>query len=163
MQQEKLYKCPTCKQLFPRDLVYIKKYTKKNGEISEIVCRCKQCAKIASKESASRRKEEVREYHKKWYKEHHIPALKRPKKFKNSSQYNDFYLYHITPEEKAKLPKYCEVCGATIETDRLCIDHSHTTGKIRGVLCHNCNTALGLLKDNPVRIEKLLEYIKQRN
>jgi hypothetical protein len=33
---------------------------------------------------------------------------------------------------------------------------------VRGILCHNCNTALGLLKDSPERVQKLLEYISSK-
>lgn len=39
------------------------------------------------------------------------------------------------------------------------VDHSHETGKVRGLLCSNCNRALGLLKDNPARVQGLLNYI----
>ena len=42
---------------------------------------------------------------------------------------------------------------------RLCVDHDHDTGKVRGLLCHHCNTALGLLHDNPERILNLHAYI----
>ena len=40
------------------------------------------------------------------------------------------------------------------------LDHDHITGKIRGLLCFHCNTALGLLKDDPSRILALLDYLK---
>jgi hypothetical protein len=40
-------------------------------------------------------------------------------------------------------------------------DHDHKTGKFRGWLCHSCNAALGLLKDDPERIAKLLNYIER--
>lgn len=40
------------------------------------------------------------------------------------------------------------------------VDHDHTTNKIRGVLCGNCNTALGKLGDSVESIEKVLSYLK---
>ncbi len=44
----------------------------------------------------------------------------------------------------------------------LAVDHCHVSGKIRGLLCKNCNTALGSFKDNPFIIGKALEYISQQ-
>lgn len=44
---------------------------------------------------------------------------------------------------------------------RLCVDHDHKTGKVRGLLCMSCNIALGKLKDNSTIIESLLTYIKR--
>jgi hypothetical protein len=41
---------------------------------------------------------------------------------------------------------------------RLHVDHDHVTGQVRGLLCANCNAALGLLRDEPQRIEALLAY-----
>lgn len=41
----------------------------------------------------------------------------------------------------------------------LCIDHCHTTNKIRGLLCSNCNTALGLLNESPEKMNGLLDYL----
>lgn len=42
----------------------------------------------------------------------------------------------------------------------LVVDHDHVTGKVRGLLCSNCNVALGFLQDDPIRIEALLNYAK---
>ena len=39
------------------------------------------------------------------------------------------------------------------------VDHDHTTGIARGILCHRCNTALGLLKDDPALVVKALDYL----
>ena len=40
------------------------------------------------------------------------------------------------------------------------IDHCHDTGKVRGLLCSNCNTGLGHFKDDIIALEKAIEYIK---
>lgn len=42
------------------------------------------------------------------------------------------------------------------------VDHCHTTGRIRGLLCSACNTALGLLEEDPQRIKALLHYVEER-
>jgi hypothetical protein len=44
------------------------------------------------------------------------------------------------------------------------VDHCHTTGKIRGLLCNDCNTGIGLLKDNVIFLESAINYLnKSRN
>ena len=43
------------------------------------------------------------------------------------------------------------------------LDHKHGTEHSRGILCHNCNVSLGLLKDNPETILQLAAYITQWN
>lgn len=50
----------------------------------------------------------------------------------------------------------CEVC---MSSSNLHIDHDHDTNKVRGVLCHNCNTALGLLLEDVEIMESLKRYI----
>jgi hypothetical protein len=44
---------------------------------------------------------------------------------------------------------------------RLAIDHCHETGKIRGLLCFSCNTALGSFKDDPAIITAALSYLRE--
>ena len=46
-------------------------------------------------------------------------------------------------------------CGWTFH-----IDHDHVTGKVRGLLCQNCNVALGAVKDNPEHLQKLIAYLE---
>jgi hypothetical protein len=42
-----------------------------------------------------------------------------------------------------------------------CVDHNHTTGAIRGLLCDNCNLAAGKMKDDYKAILRLAEYIQK--
>ena len=58
----------------------------------------------------------------------------------------------------------CAICGNTPEegrgnTSKLNVDHCHETGKIRGLLCHKCNTGLGLLGDTKEGLLKALNYL----
>ncbi len=41
-----------------------------------------------------------------------------------------------------------------------CVDHDHKTGKFRGVLCQDCNSALGRVKDSIKTLERLVAYLK---
>lgn len=57
----------------------------------------------------------------------------------------------------------CAICQSP-ENGRyahLSVDHNHDTGKIRGLLCNNCNRGIGLLKDDPKILEQAKEYIEK--
>ena len=57
----------------------------------------------------------------------------------------------------------CKICGINKKDARkgeLCVDHCHDTLKVRGLLCHVCNSALGLFKDDPELIKKAFKYVK---
>ena len=68
--------------------------------------------------------------------------------------------YGLTVEEYERLTgkDECEACGST---HRLCIDHNHETGEVRGLLCNDCNIALGLLEDDLERLASLAGYIRR--
>jgi hypothetical protein len=42
-----------------------------------------------------------------------------------------------------------------------CVDHCHKTEKIRGILCHDCNVALGLLQDSPTILTAAADYLRK--
>lgn len=57
----------------------------------------------------------------------------------------------------------CDICGGTRPGGRFNnwhIDHDHLTGLVRGVLCAHCNTAIGLLGDDPSRIRRAAAYLE---
>lgn len=53
----------------------------------------------------------------------------------------------------------CAVCGGADTNKHLAVDHCHTTGKVRGLLCSKCNQGLGLFKDNPALLTKAAQYV----
>lgn len=67
-------------------------------------------------------------------------------------------------EEKQK--GKCAICGGDgfkmrdWHWKKLVVDHCHVTGKVRGLLCHNCNRALGLLKDDPQNLLNAVNYLE---
>jgi hypothetical protein len=53
----------------------------------------------------------------------------------------------------------CEVCSQRCKT---VWDHCHRTGKFRGWLCSPCNTALGMVYDNPATLRALADYLDNK-
>lgn len=57
----------------------------------------------------------------------------------------------------------CKICGSRSMDkirDVLAVDHDHVTGRIRGLLCSNCNMLLGHAKDNTTTLLKAIQYLK---
>lgn len=53
----------------------------------------------------------------------------------------------------------CKICR---DTKNLCVDHCHTTNKIRGLLCSTCNKALGAFKDNINILNSAIKYLDHK-
>ena len=74
--------------------------------------------------------------------------------------------YNMTREDRDSMIKsqnyQCAICGYFFKSEKHThIDHCHTTGKIRGILCSYCNMAIGLLKDSTEIIENAAKYLKK--
>lgn len=52
----------------------------------------------------------------------------------------------------------CAICGRNQK--RLCVDHDHISGRVRGLLCNSCNNGLGRFKDNPKSLRKAADYLE---
>jgi hypothetical protein len=56
----------------------------------------------------------------------------------------------------------CAVCGTTEMVGRgWHVDHCHTSGNVRGILCHHCNVGLGHFKDDVVNLERAIGYLRK--
>jgi Recombination endonuclease VII len=75
--------------------------------------------------------------------------------------------YGLTPEAFDVLLQVqsggCGICKTPLRCDRgTHVDHDHASGRVRGLLCHSCNLALGLLADSPNRLLAAADYLKGR-
>ena len=75
-------------------------------------------------------------------------------------------MYNIHEDDLLELYKKaeqrCQICGRPEETmtRSLAIDHDHKTGKVRGLLCHQCNRGLAHYRDNPELLEAAAKYLR---
>jgi regulator of replication initiation timing len=138
---------------------------------------CKKCGEEKALELFAKgkgyvngRKNECKKCHSnrmtEYYKSH---PEQRLKKIQANTYYKPNWSRHkITKEQYDELVALyegkCHSCkendATNIDHDHNCCDKSFSCGQcVRGVLCHHCNTALGLLKDDVQKIQNLLEYI----
>lgn len=71
---------------------------------------------------------------------------------------NDDY-WKMYKEQKGR----CGICKRRMYSKRykvFCVDHNHTTGEIRGLLCHNCNRALGMFRDDPIALKRAIGWVE---
>lgn len=47
--------------------------------------------------------------------------------------------------------------------DRVCIDHDHETGKVRGLLCFFCNAGLGMFEERIETMERAIRYLRENS
>lgn len=74
--------------------------------------------------------------------------------------YEDFHKMFDAQDGKCKI---CRQEGFPLVKGQriyLVVDHCHTTGAVRGLLCHNCNRALGLLQDDLATLKSAVEYLE---
>jgi hypothetical protein len=74
------------------------------------------------------------------------------------------YLYGITKIQYEKLlfdQNYCcKICDKHSSEGYLFVDHSHSTGEVRGLLCRSCNFILGQANDSKEILRRAMEYLK---
>ncbi len=89
-------------------------------------------------------------------------------RIKNDEKVKDsFYrsTYSVTYKEKLLMVEEqdnkCKICNKEFENSKdTHLDHCHTTGEIRGILCSNCNKGLGCFKDNEDFLKEAIIYLK---
>ena len=127
---------------------------------------CRQCGQVAEYVAHQGRicRPCRREYNNQW---HHANGGGKRRSYKD---YALRKLYNISYDEYMEMltlqGNVCAICkrpetrkSSGSEPKYLSVDHDHVTGKVRALLCHDCNVALGYLKDDPTRIAGLLDYL----
>lgn len=131
--------------------------------------------------TTSRKRDPV--YIAEWMKNNPEKYKKAQQKYRKTEKFdltrrNNKYLriYGISLEEYNKLLEkqnyVCAIChcpekAKSQRKDRefklLSVDHCHTTGKVRGLLCQRCNISIGHSGDNIIILEKMITYLKENS
>lgn len=78
--------------------------------------------------------------------------------------------YRLTDEQFnrmfAECERLCSICKVPMvvggrKSNSVCVDHDHITGEIRGLLCNNCNRAIGLFFDNKNILLSAVKYLEE--
>lgn len=75
----------------------------------------------------------------------------------------DYTVKYGLPEELARQLTISREgdCAICTETRLLVVDHCHTTGLVRGLICAKCNSILGYAKDSVATLENAIRYLKE--
>ena len=104
------------------------------------------------------------------YKEHKRWAEENPERIQAYREKDSWTLAKrcsrrgITPEQLVdryeRQEECCAICKKEIELIDSAIDHNHVTNEFRGVLCKQCNRALGMFNDSPTMLRNAVEYLE---
>jgi hypothetical protein len=135
------------------------------AEFYENRSRCKACRVELEKENPNY-KEKRRDRDSRYYANHRQEIIKRQAE-RQKSGLVCCVTHGITPDEHDQLfikqDGRCAICDIDqCELNYpLYIDHNHSTGKIRGLLCCHCNYMLGNARDNPEILRSAIDYLEK--
>jgi len=141
-----LKRCPTCREIKNAEAAFYKNASR-GYDYHCMVCAAKRAQGDAAKESRNKTRKGKE-------KKRHSNHLK--------------YKFEMTIEEyEAKVLEQdglCKICNNPQPLNRyygkLCVDHNHETDKIRGLLCANCNSAIGFAKEDVNILQNIIKYLE---
>jgi hypothetical protein len=159
--------CSKCNQLQPLERFGVKRRKRKNGTIHVgVMSWCKTCEnkRVYIRKTAS--PEKVIQYKEKANIRRKNSSINNPER--EDIKLNIYHLkktYGLTVEEYnnmlLKQNNTCAICGKPPRKGRrLDVDHCHTTGKVRDLLCLYCNSGIEYFKESPDLLKKAIAYIK---
>ena len=143
--------------------------------------KCSKCGKKKPTSSFYKRKEADAVYSRPHWKEcckaaqrrEHLSQEDREKYLNDKRNKRLLDSFGITIEQYnsllVKQMGVCAICkkpetfrrSSELDTWRLAVDHDHITGKVRGLLCHLCNLALGNMREDEVSLLSMVAYLRE--
>jgi hypothetical protein len=134
---------------------------------------CKSCRVFENNNHYSKNKTKRLLWQKDYYKNNTESVKNRGKDWRkanknHSENYDLLRNYGITAEQKQQMIEQqnnsCAICQNKFKDKKSAhVDHCHTTGKVRSILCSGCNTGLGLFKESQMYLKSALLYLKKYN
>ena len=125
---------------------------------------CSKCGKLKELNQFTQRqtqcKQCISEYNAQYHKKNAISRRDYKLKTKYGISHNE-YLEMLERQEGC-----CAICHTSASEEHnqlLVVDHCHTTGNVRELLCRNCNLALGNAKDNINTLRSMIQYLQRHS
>ena len=170
MEEIPTKRCSRCRQIKPV-VEFGNDKSRRDGKHPQ----CKVCARESQRRSLAKPavRERQRVYQREWARQPRVrernlayqktevgKLVKRRAKLKAK--------YNMTLEQYkemlAQQGNVCAVCHRPfISKKRTHVDHCHSTGVVRGILCGDCNRALGAVRDDPEVLSRLIRYLEAAN
>ena len=148
--------CTKCKKTKSRD-----NFTIRKNRNNILVPWCKSCVNQHSKDYRLKHPLHEKERHK-------IYRIKNRELVKiGNRRYNLKKLFNIDIKQYNDLLKKqnnrCAICGVHQSklNKQFAVDHEHSTGKVRGLLCIQCNLGIGNFKDSTIILKKAISYLTE--
>jgi hypothetical protein len=133
---------------------------------------CSECLRVYKRRRRQIKGNEVRASDRAWYarnqERQQLLLNKRratPRGRRDQRERHLRYAYGITSVEFNEMlqaqDRKCAICGCGDK--KLCVDHCHVDNVIRGLLCRDCNAAIGLLRESPSVIRAAALYLEKKN
>lgn len=150
--------CTTCKQILP-----LSEFGLREGRPRS---QCRACVNRGNKAAREKRRARDPEAYKadtaRWNKrvrENRGPEKER--QFNRKSALRRYGMTHACFDRLfAAQGHACAICKETGTGIRWVVDHDHSTGAVRGILCSPCNVGLGVFRDDPARLGAAISYLK---
>ena len=148
--------CGCCKEQLPETLIYFSKNTKGRNGYRSI---CRQCDKMKRLLSYNRDRKKINKYHKA-YRNFADGYYSYRNYIYTTYKVREDVIRNLMDEQMG----CCAICGKSLVNPNwrkgdMHIDHCHTTGEIRGLLCCNCNHLIGVCLEDKAILKKAMEYL----
>lgn len=188
-RDKKCYRCKVCMNIVTMANFKKKQKPKKDWSTDEGFKICRKCLNkkpisefnihYGKTRTKDKLRHECKECQKKHSREHWVKIAvreKEKKKLYNISHRHIAHNAHLRSKYNISLEDYqsalkqqngkCAICGSDKPKGRyrnFAVDHDHSTGDIRGLLCAPCNTGMGHFQDSPELLRKAADYLESHN
>lgn len=142
-------------------------FAKDKYSVDGLTYQCKQCRNIRTNEYYTKYPEKRKQLNDR-QKENRKKFYNSERGIESSRKAHLKRMYGISLEEYNELSERqnhkCAICNEKeiyYRNKVLCVDHCHTTGKIRGLLCNTCNRVLGMFKENKEILLNAIKYLEK--
>lgn len=139
--------CNGCRETKPSSAFDLRHVNRSYGRYIGLYSLCRSCKRDKTRQYRKDNLDHVREI---------TRRSERKRRYRRYGLTEDEYIKLFSEQNNS-----CAICKSEEPSNSRGwhVDHNHTTGVVRGILCHHCNLLLGNARDNPQVLEEAIKYL----